>query len=60
VVAEKARVEGIKVLQRPLELPFPAVGVANGPAIIQILLLEGESFRFRQSLGEQAQAPAVP
>jgi enoyl-CoA hydratase/carnithine racemase len=32
--AEKTRVEGVKVLQRLLELPFPAVGVANGPAII--------------------------
>jgi enoyl-CoA hydratase/carnithine racemase len=33
-VWEKVRVEGTKVLQRLLELPFPVVGVANGPAII--------------------------
>lgn len=31
---EKTRVEGAKVLQRLVELPFPVVGVANGPAII--------------------------
>jgi enoyl-CoA hydratase/carnithine racemase len=29
---EKTRSEGLKVLQRLLELPFPVVGVANGPA----------------------------
>lgn len=31
---EKARGEGLKVLQRLLELPFPVVGVANGPATV--------------------------
>ena len=31
---EKTRREGVKVLQRLLELPMPVVGVANGPAII--------------------------
>jgi enoyl-CoA hydratase/carnithine racemase len=31
---EKIRVEGLKVLQRLLELPMPAVGVANGPATV--------------------------
>lgn len=33
-VWEKIRVEGLKVLQRLLELPFPVVGVANGPATV--------------------------
>jgi enoyl-CoA hydratase/carnithine racemase len=33
-VWEKIRVEGAKVLQRLLELPFPVVGVANGPATV--------------------------
>jgi enoyl-CoA hydratase/carnithine racemase len=33
-VGEKVRVEGTKMLQRLLELPFPMVGVANGPAIV--------------------------
>ncbi len=33
-VGEKSRVEGAKVLQRLLELPFPMVGVANGPATV--------------------------
>jgi enoyl-CoA hydratase/carnithine racemase len=31
---EKTRTEGAKVLQRLLDLPMPAVGVANGPAIV--------------------------
>ncbi len=31
---EKTRVEGAKVLQRLLDLPFPVVGVANGPASV--------------------------
>jgi enoyl-CoA hydratase/carnithine racemase len=31
---EKIRVEGLKVLQRLLELPLPVVGVANGPATV--------------------------
>jgi enoyl-CoA hydratase/carnithine racemase len=31
---EKIRVEGLKVLQRLLELPMPVVGVANGPATV--------------------------
>lgn len=31
---EKTRAEGAQVLQRLVELPFPVVGVANGPAII--------------------------
>jgi enoyl-CoA hydratase/carnithine racemase len=31
---EKTRVEGAKVLQRLLDLPMPAVGVANGPALV--------------------------
>jgi enoyl-CoA hydratase/carnithine racemase len=31
---EKTRVEGAKILQRLLDLPMPAVGVANGPAIV--------------------------
>lgn len=34
VVWEKVRVEGLKVLQRLLELPFPVIGVANGPATV--------------------------
>lgn len=33
-VWEKIRVEGAKVLQRLVELPFPVVGVANGPATV--------------------------
>jgi enoyl-CoA hydratase/carnithine racemase len=33
-VWEKIRVEGAKVLQRLLQLPFPVVGVANGPATV--------------------------
>ena len=33
-VWEKTRTEGGKVLQRLLELPFPVVGVANGPATV--------------------------
>ena len=33
-VWEKIRVEGLKVLQRLLELPMPVVGVANGPATV--------------------------
>jgi enoyl-CoA hydratase/carnithine racemase len=33
-VWEKIRVEGGKVLQRLLDLPFPVVGVANGPATV--------------------------
>jgi enoyl-CoA hydratase/carnithine racemase len=33
-VWEKVRVEGAKVLQRLLELPFAVVGVANGPATV--------------------------
>ncbi|MEY9895185.1 enoyl-CoA hydratase/carnithine racemase [Catenulispora sp. MAP12-49] len=33
-VWEKIRVEGLKVLQRLVELPMPVVGVANGPATI--------------------------
>jgi len=33
-VWEKIRVEGAKVLQRLIELPFPVVGVANGPATV--------------------------
>jgi enoyl-CoA hydratase/carnithine racemase len=33
-VWEKQRVEGAKILQRLLELPMPAVGVANGPATV--------------------------
>jgi enoyl-CoA hydratase/carnithine racemase len=34
--AEKTRVEGVKAVQRLLDLPFPTVGVANanGPAIV--------------------------
>jgi enoyl-CoA hydratase/carnithine racemase len=31
---EKTRSEGLKVLQRLIELPMPVVGVANGPAIV--------------------------
>lgn len=31
---EKIRAEGLKVLQRLVELPMPVVGVANGPAIV--------------------------
>lgn len=31
---EKIRAEGLKVLQRLLELPMPVVGVANGPATV--------------------------
>jgi enoyl-CoA hydratase/carnithine racemase len=31
---EKTRSEGLKVLQRLLELPFPVIGVANGPATV--------------------------
>ncbi len=31
---EKARVEGLKILQRLVELPMPVVGVANGPATV--------------------------
>jgi enoyl-CoA hydratase/carnithine racemase len=31
---EKMRSEGLKVLQRILELPFPVIGVANGPATV--------------------------
>lgn len=31
---EKTRVEGVKVLQRLLDLPMPVVGVANGPATV--------------------------
>lgn len=34
LVWEKVRVEGAKVLQRLLDLPFPVVGVANGPATV--------------------------
>jgi enoyl-CoA hydratase/carnithine racemase len=34
LVWEKQRSEGLKVLQRFLELPLPMVGVANGPAIV--------------------------
>lgn len=34
VVWEKIRVEGLKVLQRLLELPIPVIGVANGPATV--------------------------
>jgi enoyl-CoA hydratase/carnithine racemase len=33
-VWEKIRVEGLKVLQRLVELPMPVVGVANGPATV--------------------------
>jgi enoyl-CoA hydratase/carnithine racemase len=33
-VWEKTRTEGIKILQRLLDLPMPVVGVANGPAIV--------------------------
>lgn len=33
-VWEKIRVEGLKVLQRLVELPVPVVGVANGPATV--------------------------
>jgi enoyl-CoA hydratase/carnithine racemase len=33
-VWEKLRVEGLKILQRLLELPLPVVGVANGPATV--------------------------
>jgi enoyl-CoA hydratase/carnithine racemase len=33
-VWEKTRMEGAKVLQRLLEVPMPAVGVANGPATV--------------------------
>lgn len=31
---EKIRIEGLKVLQRLVELPMPVVGVANGPATV--------------------------
>ena len=31
---EKTRAEGLKVLQRLVELPMPVVGVANGPATV--------------------------
>lgn len=31
---EKIRVEGLKILQRLVELPMPVVGVANGPATV--------------------------
>jgi enoyl-CoA hydratase/carnithine racemase len=31
---EKIRTEGLKVLQRLVELPMPVVGVANGPATV--------------------------
>jgi enoyl-CoA hydratase/carnithine racemase len=31
---EKIRAEGLKILQRLLELPMPVVGVANGPATV--------------------------
>jgi enoyl-CoA hydratase/carnithine racemase len=31
---EKLRVEGLKILQRLLELPVAIVGVANGPATV--------------------------
>jgi enoyl-CoA hydratase/carnithine racemase len=31
---EKIRAEGLKVLQRLLEIPFPVIGVANGPATV--------------------------
>ena len=31
---EQGRVDGLKVLQRLLELPVPVVGVANGPATV--------------------------
>ena len=34
LVWEKARVEGLKILQRLVELPMPVVGVANGPATV--------------------------
>ena len=33
-VWEKIRVEGLKILQRLVELPLPVVGVANGPATV--------------------------
>jgi enoyl-CoA hydratase/carnithine racemase len=33
-VWEKIRTEGLKVLQRLLQLPFPVIGVANGPATV--------------------------
>ena len=31
---EKIRVQGLKILQRLVELPMPVVGVANGPATV--------------------------
>jgi enoyl-CoA hydratase/carnithine racemase len=34
LVWEKARVEGLKILQRLVELPMPTVGVANGPVTV--------------------------
>jgi enoyl-CoA hydratase/carnithine racemase len=34
MVWEKIRVEGLKVLQRLVQLPMPVVGVANGPATV--------------------------
>lgn len=46
---EKIRTEGLKVLQRLLELPMPVVGVANGPATVHSEYLGAQFHPFAQS-----------
>lgn len=56
-VWEKIRVEGGKVLQRLLDLPFPVVGVANGPATVHseyLLLADIHIASERATYGDKA------
>jgi enoyl-CoA hydratase/carnithine racemase len=54
---EKARVEGLKILQRLVELPMPVVGVANGPATVHseyLLLADVHIASERATYGDSA------
>jgi enoyl-CoA hydratase/carnithine racemase len=54
---EKIRVEGLKILQRLVELPMPVVGVANGPATVHseyLLLADVHIASERATYGDAA------
>jgi enoyl-CoA hydratase/carnithine racemase len=54
---EKIRVEGLKILQRLVELPMPVVGVANGPTTVHseyLLLADVHIASERVTYGDSA------
>ncbi|HEY4278371.1 MAG TPA: enoyl-CoA hydratase/isomerase family protein [Conexibacter sp.] len=57
---EKTRAEGAKVVQRLLDLPFPVVGVANGPATVhsEYLLLSDVHIASERATYADAPHPA--